>query len=392
MLFNFNPKSVLLLIFFAHGMLYALLLSGRYWRLGEKASGWLSGFVFLCALYLVPFMLGYAGWYAHDGYRETLYFIPFQQVLLLGPVLFFYLRSLLFPGRTFTRKDWVHFLPAFLYLGYSLIVFVYDVFVVDTYYFYADGRDKDLKFWYQALGWISLVYYLLESLRRYRNYRKQTEQWVSYADAIRRNWVRILLLAFLILLALRLLFFVLNPEWDEFGRKFWYYICFSGLFLFLSVAGYSHALKSAALPLVSASQALMRLPDSEEEKTPGSGMGKLPEGELSNLKTRIEQALQGPSGIHDPELNLAGLAEILGESPRQVSAAINQGFQTNFNDLVNRFRVDSVQEQLRAGKQDQMTLLGIALECGFNSKATFNRAFKKHTGLSPAEWIRKNLP
>ncbi len=91
-------------------------------------------------------------------------------------------------------------------------------------------------------------------------------------------------------------------------------------------------------------------------------------------------------------MNLAGLAEILEESPRQVSAAINQGFHTNFNDLVNRFRVESVQQQLRAGKQNQMTLLGIALECGFNSKATFNRAFKKHTGLSPAEWLRKNLP
>lgn len=391
MLFNFNPKSVLLLIFFAHGLLYAGLLAGRRWRFSEKPSGWLSGFILLCALYLVPFMLGYAGWYAHSGYRDTLFFIPFQQVLLLGPVLYFYMRSLLFPGKGYGRADIVHFLPALLYLGYSFLAFIYDVYIADTYYFYADGRDKDLKFWYQALGWLSLVYYLLQSLALYRNYRLQTQQWVSYADAIRRNWVRILLLAFLVLLALRLLFFVLNPEWDEFGRKFWYYVSFSGLFLFLSVAGYSNALKSAAVPIAKASEALLQLPDPAPSGSTETNASKLSDQELVQLKARIKEALGHPSGFRDPELNLSGLAEVLGESPRQVSAGINQGFDTNFNDLVNRYRVNAVQQQLREGKQYQMTLLGIALECGFNSKATFNRAFKKHSGQSPAEWIKNNL-
>ncbi len=42
---------------------------------------------------------------------------------------------------------------------------------------------------------------------------------------------------------------------------------------------------------------------------------------------------------------------------------------------------------LKAGEQKNQTLLGIAFDCGFNSKATFNRAFKKQTGLSPKEWI-----
>lgn len=45
---------------------------------------------------------------------------------------------------------------------------------------------------------------------------------------------------------------------------------------------------------------------------------------------------------------------------------------------------------LSNGEQKQQTLLGIAFECGFNSKATFNRAFKKVTGVSPKEWLQQN--
>jgi AraC-like DNA-binding protein len=63
----------------------------------------------------------------------------------------------------------------------------------------------------------------------------------------------------------------------------------------------------------------------------------------------------------------------------------------NFNDFVNKKRVHAVIEKLEAGKHTIHTLLGIAFECGFNSKSTFNRAFKRHTMLSPKEYIKKNV-
>ena len=50
-----------------------------------------------------------------------------------------------------------------------------------------------------------------------------------------------------------------------------------------------------------------------------------------------------------------------------------------------------MKEKLLAGEQKTQTLLGIAYDCGFNSKATFNRAFKKATGASPKEWMEKNI-
>jgi AraC-like DNA-binding protein len=68
---------------------------------------------------------------------------------------------------------------------------------------------------------------------------------------------------------------------------------------------------------------------------------------------------------------------------------INQGFQQNFNDFINNYRIEAVKQKLQLGEQKTQTLLGIAYDCGFNSKATFNRAFKKVTGVSPKEWLQK---
>ena len=90
----------------------------------------------------------------------------------------------------------------------------------------------------------------------------------------------------------------------------------------------------------------------------------------------------------DPELNLITLSRKLHLSRAELSEAINTGLGKNFNDFVNGYRVDAVKQMLAEGKQEQLSLLGIALECGFNSKATFNRVFKKLAHISPTEYLK----
>ena len=75
-----------------------------------------------------------------------------------------------------------------------------------------------------------------------------------------------------------------------------------------------------------------------------------------------------------------------------ISKTINQGFQMNFNDCINSYRIEAVKNSLDLGEHKKTTLLGIAYDCGFNSKATFNRAFKKHTGKTPKEYIETQSP
>ena len=70
---------------------------------------------------------------------------------------------------------------------------------------------------------------------------------------------------------------------------------------------------------------------------------------------------------------------------------VNRRFTITFNDFVNYHRVQAVIAQLQDGRHKAQTLMSIAYDCGFNSKATFNRAFKKATGKSPQEWLKEKV-
>jgi AraC-type DNA-binding domain-containing proteins len=113
--------------------------------------------------------------------------------------------------------------------------------------------------------------------------------------------------------------------------------------------------------------------------------------ELDNWKEKISMLMQSQHLYENAELTLSQLAKQLSTNPSLLSKVINTGFGINFNDFVNEYRINAMLEKLKQGEQKNQTLLGIAFDCGFNSKATFNRAFKKQTGLSPKEWMEKNL-
>ena len=89
----------------------------------------------------------------------------------------------------------------------------------------------------------------------------------------------------------------------------------------------------------------------------------------------------------EPQLTLSELARHANTNPSNLSKVINIATNQNFNDFINEYRVKAVIEKFEAGQHQTQTLLGIAYDSGFNSKATFNRSFKKITGLSPKDYL-----
>lgn len=377
--FSFNQKSSLLLLFFFNGILFSMILLRKGIINQNKKSKWLSFLLFLGALYIAPYMLGYAGWYSRQITREILFFIPFMQVLVIGPVLYFYIKSLLFSNFEFTKKDLLHFLPGILYLIYSLVVFITDKFIVNEFYFYADGRDKDLKTWYQLLGLLSISVYLILSLKSYLQYKKTIFETLSFADTVVFQWIQNFLISFLLLIFLRILFFIVNPQWAEFGNQFWYYFCFSLVFFYIALNGYALDIKTSFFNFENIEESN----EVVDEKTNTSTI------DISFWKEKIEKIINEKQLYNNPKLTLVDVANQLETNPKTISTTINSGFHKNFNDFINYYRIEAVKEKIKHGEHTKSTLLGIALDCGFNSKATFNRAFKKSTSLSPKEYINK---
>lgn len=100
----------------------------------------------------------------------------------------------------------------------------------------------------------------------------------------------------------------------------------------------------------------------------------------------LEKAIEQDKLYLDPDLTLAKLAEASAIPAKHLSQLINERYELNFNDFVNRYRVEEAKRRLLAPAARDCKLLRIAFEAGFNSKSVFNIAFKKNTGLSPSEF------
>ena len=404
--FHFSFYSSLLLILFSQGMLFSILLFKKGFKVGQQSYYWLSLFIFLCSLFILPWMLGHAGWYSLQPYRDIMFYIPMQQQLLIGPVIFFYTQSLLNQSFSLQKKDWLHLLPAFIYLLYSLLVFITDKLVLQQYFFYANGRDKDLDSWYQMAGLVSMLVYGLLSIRYYALYKKIIYQATSFADKLLFNWVKKYLFAFFFMQLVMLCLLLFYPRWGSFSQKWWYYFFFACLYYYIALTAYANQIKSIVffrasnwlnepvyllneykqpggllpLPLIEKENMLTLDAASATEKD-----SLLPE--LEDWKQKIAAQMETEKLYQNPELTLKELAEKLCSNTAVISKAVNQGFKMNFNDFVNQYRIKAVKILFKKGEHKTQTLLAIAFECGFNSKTTFNRAFKKHNGLSPKEYL-----
>ena len=289
-----------------------------------------------------------------------------------------------------------------------------DKLVLHEYYFLDDYSDRDFDTWYQLSGLLSMLCYLVASLRYYGLFRRLIVQVISNADHFLFRWIRNFLFAFLLMLVIRVLFFLLSVFIVfDYWATWWYYFSFAIIFYYIAITGYANSIESrvAFTPnLVSYKPVLLpdkrpageatapehpvTQPVSDEGLTEVidlNGAGAAPVESLSAdqllLKEKITALLAAEKIYEDPELSLAAVARKLGSNVSLVSKVINQGFGMNFNDLVNQHRVTAVLELFSLGEHRRQTLLAIAFEVGFNSKATFNRAFKKVTGRTPKDYL-----
>ncbi|MDH4196161.1 MAG: helix-turn-helix domain-containing protein [Candidatus Aminicenantes bacterium] len=117
----------------------------------------------------------------------------------------------------------------------------------------------------------------------------------------------------------------------------------------------------------------------------------LPPEAVEKVKSELVHLLKDGRLYRDEDLTLPSLAEKLAVSPHQLSWIINEELHVSFPSLVNGYRVEEVKSRLADPANDGASILKIALDAGFNTKASFNRAFRKFTGMNPSQY-KKSLP
>jgi AraC-like DNA-binding protein len=107
------------------------------------------------------------------------------------------------------------------------------------------------------------------------------------------------------------------------------------------------------------------------------------------IMAQLQAIMTTEKPYRNNSLKYSDLAAQLGISVRLLSRILNEELGQSFNDFVNAYRVQEVKEQLSGRDNGEHTLLAIALDAGFNSKTSFNRIFKNHTGMTPTEFLRR---
>lgn len=307
----------------------------------------------------------------------------------IAPLIFFYVKSITTSKFIFRRKDWWHFAPAITFIIYRLSIFTYDAVQPG----FSDVQNGVLKLSLDepiiltTLSYIHPPYmllYLAFTFQLFYNYRKKIMQYFSNTFKLELNWI----LSFLVLFTLSFLYSTIQSVVGNYINlgyvdRWWLNLFVAIITLYVGIKGYftdTTKLKKLSFSFTPDKEAIPQQSVNQQNKS-------ISEDDLNIVKTLMESN----KAYLNPELNLSDLAVDANMSRAQLSEIINTGFGKNFNDFVNGYRVEAFKSMLKENKHKQLSLLGIALECGFNSKATFNCVFKKLTKHSPTEYLKSSL-
>lgn len=372
-----NLFSGLLLGLVLLGYGYAALLLRRYLGTRKPPDLFLALLLVAHGFTTTSYIIGFLGWY--DTYPTTkVNYLLFNVSFLFGPLLYFYIKSLTTPRFKFGRIDVLHFLPFALNLLYEVFLLVYDASQPG----FAEVQNGvllsrvDLPYVYpfiEGFAELSQVIYLTFSVYLYVRYRNRLVHFFSNTYRVELNWIRNFLIAYVSLFAVHFVFGIVNTQVVQLHwiQNWWSRVATAAMMLYVGFYGFRTDVR--ALYDLAPSEA--PAPPSAPDETPFAPL-------LSQLRAHMVEA----QPYLNPELTLADLARQLGIGSNLLSQVINAGLGVNFNDYVNRYRVDAVKGRLAEGDARHLSLLGIALECGFNSKATFNRTFKKLTQQTPSQY------
>lgn len=345
------------------GMLFAVLLVVRGAR-EERLSDYLLAALLLSGcLVLLPILLGLLD--IHVLWNEWL-FLPLDPGLLIGPLLYLFVLAHTNRGFRFTRKLMWHFVPFTVYAVYHLAVFVQGR---DFVFHWMDAVDLPfVNPVYQLLTLLSMCIYLWVTIQHYRQYLQWIETEYANPEARQYPWItRFLWAIALTVFATCLLRFVEAVQYDFDYVQAWFTATMVAITTYyISIAGYM----SARPPLAASLEA----EDTEN---------KMADQEIASELQRLTTWMEANKSYLDPDLSLGTVANAMGVPRETVSMVINAGGGKNFRGFVNTYRVEAFKQAVRAGQAKELTLFGLALECGFNSKATFNRVFKQLEGVTP---------
>lgn len=395
--FHFYSLYDLLLLFAVFQGILLIIAIPSMQNYNRAANRWLVITIAVASLMILLRTIG--------GYREAsqafgkILLLPDFILFLYMPAFYIYLQKLLFNYSEKPIRRFSFFLPVllqcFVYLPFFLI----------------SDRELHLQFLVRdpklfgvflgtgllALGWNTYFWFLFR--KTFRFYREQYQSHFSYEQNLHYlNTVMFIQglclgLWYFLFLMLGLGYgFGFNVTQIVEGSVDAIWLAFSTITYFV---GYFAIHQPEIFKLSSQPQSLFEpAADAGDEEAPEGFASKRVEQveDIAGLKRQVEECMAKDKPYTNPKLSLSELAGKLKMSQHTLSRVINDGFEKNFFDFINSYRIDDFKKRVDNPKFKNYTLLSIAYEVGFNSKTAFNRSFKKITGQTPRDYYNATRP
>ncbi len=356
----------------------------------QKRPKALHDIILVLWLLFLGLFLGVYSFYSHDLFTHfQLLSISFISLFMLhGPFLYYYILTLVSDKKQIQKKDFLHFVPFILFNIYLLIASFYPATSVklNIEKLSFDNNPPLLFLFFLIITALSGTVYFLVTIKLFRKLDINIFNNFSNSKDVNLNWLRKLVFIFGIVWTTLITITVIHHVFGMFSMVF----CTDGLFLSLSVfvilIGY-YGLKQKVIFFA---ESIIVSGDSMEVQSKYSA-SRLKDSDAKLYVEKINYHMKLSKPYLNPDLTLLQLASDLGITPHVLSQIINDQYKLNFFDFVNQYRVQEFKEAVVNPKNKNYSLLGIAFECGFNSKSAFNRMFKKSTGLTPSQFKEATL-
>jgi len=338
-------------------------------KLNKKANYWFGGFLLLWATFWVE-EISLMGMGKLPGENFTLII---RNIQFYTPVFFFisvtYFTN---PKFKFSTK---HITYLILPMAFLIVLLLKNN--------QADNPSSSFDIILSSIIIIQLLIFSIASFIKIKRHQKKIQLFYSSTEGVNLNWLEYIITMILIISLIS----IINTIFFQ-GEYLSIFVNVIFLFFIYAIAYYS-LMQKETFPLDD--EQYKDLIEIDETETSSSERKKLiSDEELIGIKESVTKLMVEKEVFLDSDLNLIKMSELLNISPHQLSYVINTGFNENFYQFINKYRVEKTKELLLKKEMDNLSILGIAYESGFNSKTSFYTVFKKITGITPSEFKKRS--
>lgn len=296
-------------------------------------------------------------------------------VFLFGPLVFLYIKRFLFKGEKNSFLSLYHFIP-FASLLIISMYFVVKYSTEEYYQYFLDNNNFSILFNIISIAMIVLnSAYIISSIILIRKFKNSEKDIFSFNQS-----PLIFLYTFIITFSICILAWLLsyiNSFFNSYFSFITYDIIWVAIPVFIYVIGY-FSLKQPEL---------FRMPFVEKPK---EKKNRLSESEVNLLQEKLNSLMENDKAYLKSDLTLKDISEILNTSTNNISWLLNNVYNLTFYDFINQYRIKEFIQKVENKEHLQHTILALSFDAGFNSKSTFNKAFKIFMNDTPSNYIKKH--